>query len=119
MKNNFIIIFLIALALIVVAKSCGSTVGIASRYSNRLAGRKTANGEIYDPKKLTAAHLKLPFGTRVKVTNLENNETVVVRINDRGPYVKGRIIDLSYAAARQIGMLKKGIVKVRIERVKG
>lgn len=89
--------------------------GIASYYANFFEGRRTANGEIFDQEKLTAAHLELPFGSLVKVTNLNNLRTVIVRINDRGPYHKKRCIDLSSAAARKIGILKKGIVPVLIE----
>ena len=89
--------------------------GRASRYSDRLHGRKTASGQRYDKTKLTAAHRKLPFGTRVHVTNLNNGRSVVVRINDRGPFAKGRIIDLSRAAAEQIGMIEPGVVPVRLE----
>ena len=90
-------------------------VGYASYYSQEFAGRKTSSGEIFDPMKLTAAHRTLPFGTLVKVTNLENKKTVIVRINDRGPFVKGRIIDLSYKAALKIGMVSHGIAKVKLE----
>lgn len=93
-------------------------VGYASYYSREFAGRKTASGEIFDPMKLTAAHKKLPFGTLVRVTNLNNKRSVVVRINDRGPFVKGRIIDLSYKAALKLGMVSKGVVKVRLEVIK-
>ena len=110
-----IVIFLIILALTIAITTYYPKVGLASIYSNSLSGRKTANGEIYNPGKLTAAHRSLPFGTKVKVTNLENRKEVTVRINDRGPYKRGRIIDLSYVAARQLGMLEKGIVKVRIK----
>jgi len=67
---------------------------------------------------LTCAHRDLPFGTRLKVTNLENKKSVIVRVNDRGPWVTGRIIDLSYAAAKQLGMIKNGVIKVRIEIIK-
>jgi rare lipoprotein A len=90
-------------------------VGLATYYSNEFAGRKTASGEKYDPKKFTAAHRTLPFGTRVKVTRLDNGKSVVVRINDRGPFTKGRIIDLSLAAAKKIDMIRSGVVKVRVE----
>jgi rare lipoprotein A len=88
--------------------------GIASWYGGAFHGRDTANGEVYDMYKKTAAHKTLPFGTRIKVVNLANGREVVVRINDRGPFVKGRIIDLSYAAARDIGMIGPGTAKVRI-----
>ncbi|MBI2816921.1 MAG: septal ring lytic transglycosylase RlpA family protein [Acidobacteria bacterium] len=90
-------------------------VGYASWYGNPYHGRRAANGEIYDMNKLTAAHLTLPFGTQIKVTDLENNRTVNVRINDRGPFVKGRILDLSLAAAKQIQMVGPGTALVRIE----
>ncbi len=88
--------------------------GFASYYSMESHGKLTASGERYDMYKLTAAHRRLPFGTIVKVTNLKNGKSVVVRINDRGPGVKNRIIDLSWEAARRIGMLKLGVVPVRI-----
>lgn len=87
---------------------------MASFYANRLHGRRTASGERYDKNAFTAAHRDLPFGTRVRVVNLKNNRSVEVRINDRGPHRKGRIIDLSHAAARQLGMLKAGVVRVEI-----
>lgn len=89
--------------------------GYASWYGDPYHGRRAANGEIYDKNKLTAAHLTLPFGARAKVTNLENNRSVVVRITDRGPFVKGRIIDLSLAAARKLQMLGPGTALVRLE----
>ncbi len=90
-------------------------VGTASWYGEKYHGRKTANGEIFNMHKLTAAHRKLPLVTIVKVTNLKNRKSVVVRVNDRGPYIRGRIIDLSYAAAKEIEMVKDGIAKVKIE----
>lgn len=89
--------------------------GYASWYGDPYHGRRAANGEIYDKNKLTAAHLTLPFGTRTKVTNLENDRSVEVRITDRGPFVKGRIIDLSQEAARQIRMIGAGTALVRLE----
>lgn len=92
--------------------------GLASWYGGRFHGRKTACGERYNMYAMTAAHRTLAFGTRVKVTNLRNSKSVVVRINDRGPWVKSRIIDLSYAAAKEIGMLKAGEVRVRVEELK-
>jgi len=94
-----------------------STTGIASWYGPGFAGEKTANGERYKPSGLTAAHKTLPFGTCVKVTNLANNESVIVRINDRGPYVRGRLIDLSQGAAKKISMLHHGTTKVKIETI--
>jgi rare lipoprotein A len=98
-----------------VAAGSFETTGEASYYANKFHGRRTASGERYDRTKLTAAHRTLPFGTMVRVTNLRNNKSVTVRINDRGPQKKSRIIDLSAAAARQIGMIAEGVAKVGIE----
>ena len=89
--------------------------GKASWYGDAHHGKKTASGEAYDMAELTAAHRALPLGTRVRVVNLENGRSVVVRINDRGPFVRGRIIDLSRAAARELGHLGAGVFTVRIE----
>lgn len=89
--------------------------GKASYYGEQFHGRKTASGETFNKWGYTCAHKKLPFNTKVKVTNLKNHKTVVVRVNDRGPFVKGRIIDLSFAAAKKIGMVKDGVVKVKVE----
>ena len=95
-----------------------SEVGIASWYGKPFHGRRTASGERYDMHALTAAHRTLAFGTRVRVVNLENGKTVVVRINDRGPFVKGRIVDLSRRAADQLAFIEDGVVKVRVEVLK-
>ncbi len=92
--------------------------GIASWYGEEFAGRTTANGEIFDPMQFTAAHRTLPFGTVVDVTNPKTNQTVRVRINDRGPYIGQRVIDLSYAAAQQIGLIEPGSGEVDIRLVK-
>lgn len=89
--------------------------GSASWYGPGFHGRQTANGETYDMNLLTAAHPSLPFGTRVRVTNEATDEAVVVRINDRGPYAKGRIIDLSKGAADDIGLLSSGVGHVTVE----
>lgn len=89
--------------------------GIASWYGPEFHGRPTSSREIFDQNDLTAAHPTLPFGTMVLVTNLENGRQVTVRINDRGPFVKGRIIDLSYAAARLLGLVGPGTARVRLE----
>lgn len=89
--------------------------GIASFYADKFEGRITANGEIYYHAKKTAAHQNLAFGTIVKVTNLENNKFVVVRINDRGPFVDNRIIDLSKSAAKELGFVERGLAKVKIK----
>jgi rare lipoprotein A len=88
--------------------------GIASFYADKFEGRTTANGEKYRHSKLTAAHKTLPFGTIVRVKNLENDKEVTVRVNDRGPFVEGRIIDLSKSAAEKLDFINKGIVKVEI-----
>lgn len=96
------------------ARSDG-TVGFASFYAQAHDGRRTANGEIFDMQAMTAAHRTLPFGTRVRVSNLENGRQVVVRINDRGPFRKGRIIDVSYAAARVLGLIGSGVARVRVD----
>jgi rare lipoprotein A len=92
----------------------GSETGLASYYAESYNGRKTANGEIYQSSEMTAAHKKLPFGTKVKVTNLANGKTVKVRVNDRGPFVAGRIIDLTRAAAKKLDMVAAGVAKVKI-----
>jgi rare lipoprotein A len=88
--------------------------GNASWYGKKFHGRPTASGEPFDMNKKSAAHKILPLGTYVKAVNLENNKQIVVRINDRGPFVKGRIIDFSYAAAKEIGLVGPGVVKVKI-----
>ena len=89
--------------------------GMASFYSDKLQGRMTASGETYDKLKMTAAHRSLAFKTKIKVTNLENKKSVLVLVNDRGPFVEGRIIDLSRAAAEKLDFIDKGVVKVRVE----
>lgn len=89
--------------------------GKASFYADKFEGRATASGEKYKHSKLTAAHKSLPFGTKVKVTNLANNQTVEVEINDRGPYVEGRIIDLSKSAAEVLGFVNQGLADVQVE----
>ena len=115
----------LAVALLAALSACATTrpkdghpapqVGIASYYSETLHGRRTASGELYDKRALTAAHPALPFGSRVRVTNLANGRSVVVRINDRGPHVKERVIDLSYAAARELQFIGQGTTRVRLE----
>jgi rare lipoprotein A len=88
--------------------------GTASWYGRKFHGRKTASGERYDMHEMTAAHRSLPFGTVVQVVRLDSGEAVVVRINDRGPFVDGRIIDLSYAAAAEIDMVRDGVAQVEL-----
>jgi len=90
--------------------------GAASYYGASLHGRPTANGERYDRGGLTAAHRKLPFGACVLVLNVENGRSVQVRVNDRGPYARGRLIDVSEAAARALGMMRQGVARVRLSR---
>lgn len=128
MRNSYIpflaSIFIIGLLIIGACKSNKNNAvteskmteakGKASFYANRLEGKKTANGEIYTATKMTAAHATLPFGTEVEVTNLSNGKTVRVRINDRGPFRNGRIIDLSRAAAEKLDMIKSGVTQVEI-----
>ena len=92
--------------------------GVASWYGHSYHGRLTANGEVYDMYALTAAHRSLPLGTRVRVTNLKNGRSVVVRINDRGPYKRGVIIDLSRRAASQLGMIQDGRVRVEVAAIR-
>lgn len=92
--------------------------GEASWYGGRYQGRKTASGEIFDTNKLTAAHRQLPFGTLVRVVNLQNEKSVVVRINDRGPFVKNRVIDLSFAAAQALGFERQGTANVEVRVLK-
>ena len=90
----------------------GRQSGEASWYGPKFHGRRTANGEVFDMYEISAAHRTLPFGTRVRVENLQNGRSLVVRINDRGPFIDGRILDLSYAAAQEIGMVEAGVVPV-------
>jgi len=100
------------------AQVAHSQVGLASWYGRPFHGRTTASGERYDMHALTAAHRTLAFGTRVRVVNLKNGKSVVVRINDRGPFVKGRIVDVSRRAADQLAFRQDGITKVRVEVLK-
>ena len=89
--------------------------GKVSYYGSAFAGRKTASGERVNPSALTMAHKTLPFGTMVRVTNLQNNRSVVVRVNDRGPHMADRVGDVSAGAAQELGMLRSGVVKARLE----
>ncbi|MBL9070754.1 MAG: septal ring lytic transglycosylase RlpA family protein [Sphingopyxis sp.] len=88
--------------------------GMASYYGRELAGNRTASGEAFDPDDFTCAHRTLPFGTKLRVTNLANGQSVVVRVNDRGPWGRGRVIDISQAAAKEIGMHRSGTAKVSV-----
>src|SRR5262245_12008916 len=93
------------------AESARKLSGIASFYGTNYSGR-TARGERYDPKKFTAAHRTMPFGTRLRVTDARSRRSVVVVVNDRGPFIKGRVLDLSLAAAQELGMIGRGLLKV-------
>jgi rare lipoprotein A len=99
----------------VTTKPVHKEVGEASWYGSGFQGQETANGETFDQKDMTAAHPSLPMGTKAKVTNLENGKKIEVRINDRGPFAKNRIIDLSSAAAKKLDMKKGGTAQVKIE----
>ncbi|MFU8856955.1 MAG: septal ring lytic transglycosylase RlpA family protein [Deferrisomatales bacterium] len=102
------------------ARADGFTeTGLASWYGPGFHGRRTSSGETYDMHARTAAHKLLPLGTTVRVTRLDDGRQVTARINDRGPFVKGRVIDLSYALARELGMLREGVVRVRVEALSG
>jgi rare lipoprotein A len=92
--------------------------GQASYYGRELAGSRTSSGERFNPMALTAAHRTLPLGTLLRVTNLANGRSVIVRVNDRGPFVRSRLIDVSLGAAREIGMVAQGRAQVRLERVR-
>ncbi|OFY67551.1 MAG: hypothetical protein A3H98_03440 [Bacteroidetes bacterium RIFCSPLOWO2_02_FULL_36_8] len=110
----FLLFSFLTLFLFSCSRSLYTETGVASWYGDDFHGKKTANGEIFSKRKLTAAHKTLNFNCMVKVTNLDNGKSVVVRINDRGPFVKGRIIDLSKKAAKKIGLIKSGTAKVKI-----
>lgn len=97
--------------------AAAEAVGVASFYGGRHHGGPTASGERFNQNAMTAAHRTYPLGTRVKVTNLSNGKSVTLRINDRGPYIRGRIIDVSRGAAAQLGFIANGLAKVRVERV--
>ncbi len=97
------------------AQSSSDEYGTASFYGNEFQGRKTASGEKYDKNALTCAHRTLKFGTKVRVTRLDNKKSVVVKVNDRGPFIKGYIVDLSRAAAEDLDMIRDGVVKVKLE----
>ncbi|KFE54247.1 septal ring lytic transglycosylase RlpA family protein [Pseudomonas syringae] len=116
--------FLAASALLSLLAGCATGVidprgydetGTASYYGSQHHGNRTASGERFDQHGLTAAHRRLPFGTQVRVTNLNNDKTVIVRINDRGPHTRGRLIDVSREAAEQLGMLRSGTAPVRVQ----
>jgi len=118
MNKNCLPVTCFLIILLFLFSSCGKYVtetGNASFYANKFAGRKMANGKKFSQHKLTAAHKTLPFGTKVTVINLSNHQRVKVRITDRGPFVQGRIIDLSKKAAKRIDMVNAGIVAVELK----
>ena len=122
MKTDHLLILALILATLLTgcshmhtSKTPWQQVGTASWYGKDFHGKPTASGEIYNMYGYSAAHKKLPLGTLVRVTNLDNHRKIVVPINDRGPFVGRRIIDMSYGAARHLGMIKEGLAKVRIE----
>ncbi len=102
----------ITVAMLATGSAEAATTGLASYYK---VGKRTANGEYYNPNGMTAAHRKLPFGTMLKVTNLRNGKTVVVRVNDRGPFIKRRVLDLSFGAAKVIGLHRSGLTQIRFD----
>lgn len=92
-------------------------LGLASFYGREFQGRRTASGARYDARAFTCAHRTAPFGTRLRVTDLETGRSVEVVVNDRGPFAPGRVVDLSLAAARRLGIVRRGVVRVRVERI--
>ncbi len=104
-----------ALSVFAVGPAAAQSIGHASFYGKELAGRKTASGEKFNPGGLTAAHRSLPFGTQLKLTNISNGRSVVVRINDRGPFVRGRVLDVSLGAAQALGFSARGTAQLRME----
>ena len=116
MRNLLGILFLISFTAALAQQSYQNT-GIATYYDDKFNGRPTASGEIFNQQKLTAAHRSLPFGTMVKVTNLENNKSVIVKVNDRGPFIDNRLIDLSKSAAQTLGFVTQGLARVRVESI--
>ena len=129
--ETFLVVSALTLLLLILGSGCAShrpssvarpqpgseQIGTASYYAREFQGRKTASGERYDMNRLTAAHRTYPFGTTLRVTHLGNGKNVVVRINDRGPFARGRVIDLSLAAARRLDMVRSGTAQVRIEAI--
>jgi len=119
----FAIFFLLASCSTVQQGAGGNSIGFteygkASYYADKYQNRKTASGELYKHELKTAAHKRLPFGSRVKVTNVKNGKSVIVKVNDRGPFVKGCVIDLSKSAFESIGSTSSGVINVKIEVIK-
>ncbi len=110
-----LIIFLLSLTTPIYSKNTKVQIGKGSWYGKEFQGKRTASGEHYNMYDFTAAHRTFPFNSMVKVTNLRNGRSVIVRVNDRGPYHGGRIIDLSYLAAKKLGYVKKGVARLKIK----
>ena len=117
MNSLLLIIIIVLLPISLHAQE--TEYGKATYYADQFHGRSTANGELYHADSLTAAHPKYPFGTLVRVTNMENEASIIVRINDRGPFIKGRIIDLSKKAMKMLKGLDRGVIYVSIEKLNG
>jgi rare lipoprotein A len=129
MLENRDLIKLFIILCIFILSSCASTshvdyipkqrsdYAVASWYGQKFNGRQTASGEKFDMYAMTCAHKTLQFGTKLRVTNPDNNKSVIVIVNDRGPFIRGRDLDLSYGAAKKIGILKKGVGRVKIEHI--
>ncbi len=108
-------ILLVASLTVSFSSTESSNCGVATYYADLFQGRRTASGELYDKNKLTAAHRTLPMGTKIKITRTDNHKSVVVRINDRGPYARNRMLDISKSAAEKIGLLRTGKATVKLE----
>ena len=117
-RTKLLLIALFALCNVFTLTIKAQSDGKASYYSNGLHGRRMSNGERYDRNAFTCAHRTLPFGTRLKITNPRNGKSVIVRVTDRGPFVRGRVVDLSYAAARELGTIASGVAYVKVELVR-
>lgn len=115
MSNVRMLMLAFSCFLCVVCVNAQQSDGLASYYGKKFHGKKAANGSRYNMYAMTCAHKTLPFGTKVKVTNMNNGQEAVVTVTDRGPYVEGRVVDLSHAAAKKIGMIRSGVVPVSIE----
>jgi rare lipoprotein A len=119
LKRTFLVAFIMTMLIgpMMSKASAFSQSGVGSYYGPKFHGKKTASGEKFNQNAMTAAHKTLPFGTRLKVTNLSNKRSVVVRVNDRGPFIRGRIVDVSTIAARQLGLVGRGVARVRIQKI--
>ena len=117
-RTKLLLIALFALCNVFTLTIKAQSDGKASYYSNGLHGRRMSNGERYDRNAFTCAHRTLPFGTRLRITNPRNGKSVIVRVTDRGPFVRGRVVDLSYAAARELGTIASGVAYVKVELVR-